>query len=111
MKQIEAQFSKLRLSGMGRRWQTLLETRQTGELSLAEGLEILLQAEAEERTNRRFERLCKNAKFRYKASVEEICYDSSRGINKELISQLATCEYISTGEAILITGATGCGYV
>ncbi len=31
-----------------------------------------LQAEEEERTNNRFERLLKNARFRYQASVEEI---------------------------------------
>lgn len=109
MKQIETHFNQLRLTGMSRSWQSLLETRRENELSLVEGLEILLQAEQEERTNRRFERLRKNAKFRYQASIEEIDYAPERGVNKSLISNLATCDYITKGEAVLITGATGCG--
>jgi DNA replication protein DnaC len=109
MKQIETHFSQLRLSGMGRSWQALMETRQVYELSLIDGLEILLQAEHEERINRRFERLKNNAKFRYQASVEELDYSPERGISKNMMSNLATCDYISKGESILITGATGCG--
>lgn len=109
MNQIETQFSQLRLSGMGRKWQALSETKQAYNLSLHEGLEILLQAEREDRVNKRFERLKNNAKFRYKASIEEIDYNPQREINQSLISELATCEYITKGDSVLITGATGCG--
>jgi DNA replication protein DnaC len=35
--------------------------------------------------------------------------NASRGIDKALISNLATGEYITKGEALLITGATRCG--
>jgi DNA replication protein DnaC len=94
---------------MSRTWQALLETRRQHELSLSEGLELLLQAEEQERTNSRFERLRKNARFRYQASVEELTMDASRGMDKSLISALATGEYLSKGESVLITGATGCG--
>lgn len=109
MNQLAKQFSQLRLSGMGRSWQALLETKKAHSLSLTEGLEILLQAEEEERINKRFERLQRNAKFRYKASIEELDYNPARGINQNVISSLATCQYIEKGETILITGATGCG--
>jgi DNA replication protein DnaC len=109
MMQIESQLSRLRLHGMSRTWQSLLETRRQNELSLGEGLEILLQAEEQERTNSRFERLNKNAKFRYQASVEELKLDASRGMDKALISDLATGEYLKKGESVLITGASGCG--
>ncbi len=108
-KQIETNFSLLRLSGMSRRWQALQETRKTYELTLIEGLEILLQAEREERESKRFERLKTTAKFRYQASFEELNYDNQRGINKNLMTELASCNYIEKGESILITGATGCG--
>jgi DNA replication protein DnaC len=109
MMQIETQFGQLRLHGMNRSWKALLETRRHNELSLEEGLEILLQAEIQNRDNRRFERLQKNARFRYQASIDEITYDASRGINKALIARLATGEYLDKGESVLITGATGCG--
>lgn len=111
MNQIENIMNQLRLHGMSRNWRTLTETRRVHELSFSEGMELLLQSEIDERKNRRFDRLQKNAKFRYKASLEELLYDPARGMDKALISQLLTGEYISKGEAVLITGDTGCGYV
>jgi len=109
MMQIESQLTRLRLHGMSRTWQALLETRRQHELSFGEGLEILLQAEEQERSNNRFERLRKSARFRYQSSVEELKLDASRGMDKALISDLATGEYLKKGESVLITGASGCG--
>lgn len=109
MNQIENIMNQLRLHGMSRNFRVLTETRRVHELSLAEGLELLLQSEVDERKNRRFDRLQKNARFRYKASAEELLYDPARGMDKALISQLLTGEYIGKGESVLITGATGCG--
>lgn len=109
MNQIETQMNKLRLLGMVRSWTALQETRQLHELSLVDGMELLLQAEEVERDNRRFKRLEYQAGFRYKASVEEVKADPARGLDKTLLANLATGEYISKGESVLITGATGCG--
>ena len=106
---IETQLKQLRLHGMGRSWQALLETRRHHELSFTEGMEVLLQAEEDDRGDKRFERLQKNANFRYQASVQELHLESSRGLDKSLIANLATGEYIAKGEAILISGATGTG--
>jgi len=109
MNQIETQMNKLRLYGMTRSWTALQETRKLHELSLTDGMELLLQAEEQERDNRRFKRLEYQASFRYKASIEELRADSTRGVDKTLLATLATGEYISKGESVLITGATGCG--
>ncbi len=107
--QINTLLTNLGLQGMQRSWQSLRETRQHHELSLPEGLELMLQAEEEDRKNRRFERLRKNARFRYQASIEELYLDASRGIDKSLISELAKGDYIARGESVLISGASGCG--
>jgi DNA replication protein DnaC len=106
---IETQFKQLRLHGMSRTWQALIETRKHHELSFAEGIELLLQAEDEDRNGKRFERLQKNAHFRYQASVQELHIDASRGLDRSLMAALATGEYIPKGEAILISGSTGTG--
>jgi hypothetical protein len=45
MNQIETQMNKLRLLGMAKNWVALQETRKLHELSLSEGMELLLQAE------------------------------------------------------------------
>lgn len=107
--QIESQLNRLRLHGMNRSWQILLETRKLHELSLSEGLELLLQAEEQDRTDRRFDQLKKNARFRYQASIEELRLEASRGLDKGLILNLATGDYLNKAESILISGATGCG--
>jgi DNA replication protein DnaC len=109
MMQIESQLTRLRLYGMSRSWQALLETRKSHELSLSEGLALLLQAEEEDRSDRRFEQLKKNARFRYQASVEELRLEAARGLDKGLILGLATGEYLAKAESVLISGATGCG--
>lgn len=106
---IETQFKQLRLHGMSRSWQALIETRKHHELSFTEGIELLLQAEDEDRNGKRFERLQKNAHFRYQASVQELHIDASRGLDRSLMASLATGEYIPKGEAILISGSTGTG--
>lgn len=106
---ITTKFNDLRLHGMSRRWEAFLETRQHQDLTLSEGLEILLQEEKLDREQRRCDRLQKNAKFRYQASIEEVHIEASRGIDKTLITSLATGNYIRNGESIIITGASGCG--
>lgn len=109
MNNIENQLTELRLHGVRSSWRALSETKRISELSLPEGLEVLLQAEIQDRENRRFDRLRKAAMFRYQASIEELNYDASRGLDKGLVSTLATGDYIAKGESVLITGATGCG--
>lgn len=109
MNQIQTQMTGLRLHGMAKTYQSLTETRQIHELTLKDGLELLLQAEELERQNRRFKRLEYNAGFRYKASIEELRFEGSRGLDRSLVTSLATGDYIQKGESILITGSTGCG--
>ncbi len=109
MENIKNQLNQLRLFGVRNSWKSLQETKRVSELSLAEGLELLLQAELTDRENRRFDRLRKSAKFRYQASIEELKYDASRVLDKGLMSTLANGDYITKGESVLITGATGCG--
>lgn len=109
MDQINSTLTSLRLSGMAQCWKTLAETRKLNELSLADGMEILLQAEQDQRSANRYARLLKNANFRYNASIEELNTQPSRNIDKSVVTRLAMGNYISNGESILITGSSGCG--
>jgi DNA replication protein DnaC len=106
---ILSQLKELRLHGMGRSWKVLSESRKHHELTFTEGTELLLQAELNDRDNKRFERLRANAHFRYQASVEELNLDTARGLDKSLIAELAIGDYLGKGESILLSGATGCG--
>lgn len=106
---IETQLKQLRLHGMNRSWQALNGTRKLHELTLSEGMEVLLRAETDDRDGKRFERLQANANFRYKASIEELNMDTTRGMDKSMVANFAAGGYIPKGEAILICGATGTG--
>ena len=109
MNQIETQMTRLKLHGMAKAWTALKEARKNQSLSLTEGLELLLQSEEQEKDNRRFKSLEHTAQFRYKASLEELKLDRTRGLDDLLLASLATGDYLTKGESVLITGATGCG--
>ena len=90
---IESQMNDLRLPGMMRRWESLKETKQVHGLSLLEGLELLLQAEAEDRNNRKRDRLTQQANFRYQAVISEISYLPGRNLDKTTIGLLSDSSY------------------
>lgn len=99
----------LHMPGMKAAWEAMRETRKADTLNLADGLQILLQAETDSRRNNRNARLLKNARFRYACTVEEIDFDPVRGLDRGTVMQLATCEYIRNGLPVIITGAAGTG--
>ena len=72
-------------------------------------LPVLIEAEWDDKHNRKIERAIKNARFRYKTSIEGIIYDETRNIEKNSILRLADCEFVEKSENILITGSTGVG--
>lgn len=109
MEQIKSSLTKLKLSGMASCLKTLEESRRMYDLSFVDGLKLLIQAETDLRETNRLERLMKNASFRYQASLDEVSFDSSRGMEQTQITMLATGNYIRKGESILIIGAAGCG--
>lgn len=90
-------------------WQTLTETRRADSLSLQDGLELLLQAEKDQRNSNRTQRLLRDARFRYDVCPEQVTVDPSRGLSPLLFDRLLQGNYLKNGECILVTGATGCG--
>ena len=90
-------LKRLRLPGMEQCWQSLIETRRVDGMCLRDGLQLLLQAESEQRKENRNARLLKQAGFRYQATIVETRLDASRGLDKSRVMELATCAYIRRG--------------
>lgn len=107
--QIKQIMSSLRMEGMVTLWNNLLDTHQLPHLSPEQLLQMLLQAEWENRQNRKQVRLVHAARFRYQSSMEEIDWQASRNLDKNLILQLSDCSFIKRAENVLITGPTGVG--
>ena len=102
-------MSQMKLYGMQRAYQTLMETGQQHALTNDEAISLLIQSEWEEREGRKVDRYLKNARFRYQASIEELDFDSSRSLDKTLIMRLAEGSFIKRKEDVLLTGPTGVG--
>lgn len=94
MDEIINALRNLKMPGMAHYWATMQETRQAESLSLKDGLQLLIQAELDNRNQSRNTRLIKKARFRYQASISEVIYDSKRGVDKQKVLNLATCDYV-----------------
>jgi DNA replication protein DnaC len=108
-KQTLEKMHQMKLYGMHRAFTTVLENNTDQDLSSDQIITQLVDAEHDDRNNRRIERLIKNAKFRYKAAVEEVHYNSDRNLQQIQVSRLAECSFIEKSENIFITGSTGVG--
>lgn len=102
-------MKKMRLHGMHSNFSTMLQSNVTEQLTSDEFIAQLIQSEWDDRRHRSIERGTKNARFRYHASIEQIDFASSRGIDKNQIHRLAECIFIKQKENLLITGSTGTG--
>lgn len=100
---------KLKFYGMFHAFKSSIETRQTDQYTSDELLAHLIDSEWDYRQNRRIERQILYARFRYKASIEEIHYHADRSIDRNQVMRLADCTFIDRFENLLITGSTGIG--
>jgi len=101
-------MKELRLLGMHQAFESILTTNSP-DMSQDQLIAHLVQAEWEDRQNRRTDRLIKSAKFRYYAGIEELDFNPVRNLDKNLILRLAECGYIYKGNNVIVTGSTGVG--
>jgi len=102
-------MQEMRLYGMLRSFNASLESGTMSKFTSDEFLAHLVDAEWDERHNRRLSRLIKAAKFRYQASFEEIDFEARRNLDKNLILRFSDCTWIEKRKDIIITGPTGVG--
>ena len=102
-------MKQMKLCGMYHAFKTAIESGKTDHYTLDEFISMLIDAEWDERHNRRIERSIKNARFHYKSNIENINFDESRNLDRNLVLRLAGCEFVEKNENILITGSTGVG--
>ena len=103
-----SKMRQMRLLGMARAFQLTTESGKNEKFTPDEMITHLIDSEWDERYNRKIERSLLQARFRYKASMEEVNYNDNR-LDKNQILRLADCEFIKRKENIIITGSTGIG--
>lgn len=102
-------MSAMKLTGMARAFRSTMEKGGMQDLTSDEMISQLVEAEWDERYNRKLERSVQRAHFRYKASIEQISYDHERTLDKNQVMRLADCNFIKRKENVIITGSTGIG--
>ena len=104
------QLRGLRLEGMAKALEEQLQMSEIDDLRFEDRLALLIDREVTERNYRRQQTRLRKAKLRLKnACVEDIDFRARRGLDKELVLVLSSCEWIVQKRNVLITGPTGVG--
>jgi DNA replication protein DnaC len=110
LEQTMQQLRSLRLHGMVSALEQQLANPEFHQLSFEERISLLVDRETLDRTNRRVTDLLRKARLRQPtACIEDIDYQQSRGLDKNYMATLITCDFIRHHHNLLLTGPTGCG--
>jgi DNA replication protein DnaC len=101
-------MKQMKLYGMARAMASALDMG-LADITPDEFVAHLVDAEWDDRHNRRLLRLIKNAKFRYTASFEEMDFSFERNLSKNMFLRFSDCSFIKDKKNIIITGPTGVG--
>jgi DNA replication protein DnaC len=94
---------------MARALTSTMEAGNKNQFTVDEFLSHLVDAEWDDRHNRKLTRLLKGAGFRYNASFEEIDFTLDRELDKNQMLRLSTCQWIESHQDCILTGPTGAG--
>jgi DNA replication protein DnaC len=104
------QLKALKLDGMAQAFVELEAQEQSGSLTHAEWLALLLDRETVDRSTRRFQTRLRAARLRHnQAAIEDVDYRTPRRLDKALFQQLASCRWIAEHRGLLVTGPCGVG--
>lgn len=99
----------MKFYGMHDAFKSSIETGKMDEYSIDQFIAHLVEAEWDDRHNRKIARAIKNARFRYNAQMENLVFSQERNIERDRIHRLTEFDFIKKSENVLITGSTGVG--
>jgi DNA replication protein DnaC len=99
----------MKLSGMARAFEDQIAQPSYDKLSYQERVAMLVDQEYTYRENRKLAARLKSAHLKLDASIEDIDFRKSRGLDRSVIMSLATCDWIRHHHNVVIIGATGSG--
>lgn len=103
-------LNELRLWTMAQAFKDQMQNPGVSGLSFEERFGLIVDNEWATRQNKRLQLLVRQAKLKESgACIEDIDYSPDRHLDRGLISQLATCSYITENLNVIISGKTGAG--
>lgn len=103
------QLERLQLKGMVEALTEQMTTDDIDTMTFDERFGLLVDREAAERDRRRLKTRLAKAKLRHTACVHDIDFRTRRGLDKKLVLDLASCDWIRKQRNCLIIGPTGVG--
>ena len=100
---------RLKLFGMAAALSEQLTQSAAHGLAFEERFGLLVEREVVHRENRRLTRLLQVATLKERACVEDLDFRARRGLDRSQVASLTSCDWIRTGQNLVIHGATGCG--
>jgi DNA replication protein DnaC len=102
-------MERMGMWGMMRSFRTSMEAGAKADFTPDELVSMLVEAEWDERQNRRLTRLLKLARFRYRAGLEDIDFGLKRNLQKNLLMRLADCQWVEQHQDVILSGPCGSG--
>jgi DNA replication protein DnaC len=102
-------MNELKLFGMAHAFTAQVESANATHLSFEERIGLIIDHEVTYRDDKRLRRLLAGAKLREQACVEDIDYETRRGLDRAAIASLSLCNWVRHGVNVIVTGPTGLG--
>ena len=103
------QLIDMKMYALAASFNEYLDQREKDELDFEERFGMMVDREYAERQERRLKYRLSKAKLREEACVEDIDYRHPRGLHREQMAALASCDWIGRAQNLCLTGPTGCG--
>jgi len=99
----------LKLFAMVQALETQMGMKDMDEMYFTDRLGLLVDAELISRENKRLQSRLKNAKLRLSACIEDLDVKAARGLDRTVITALATSDWLKRHHNVIVTGPTGAG--
>jgi DNA replication protein DnaC len=102
-------LTRLKLTALRDRLDTLLDEAARLDLNLREALAHLLEAEVAHKDQRRIAMGTNIAKFPFVRTVEGFDFSAQPSLDPKQVRELSTCRWVANGDSVLILGPPGVG--
>ena len=106
---IDAMMKQFKLVDMREQYRDLIAEAESSSMGYETFLVRLLETEEAGKHERRTEKLCKEACFENRKSLEDIDYSFNQSLDKDKITELGRLDFIAANENVIIIGPPGVG--
>lgn len=105
-----AMLTSFRIRAMADKLREMIDDPSYDSLTFEERMEMLIDAEASARRDRKISKLVRQARFKLpSACVEDVLYLPGRKLDKDRVTRYAECRWVDECEVMVVISKTGCG--